>query len=127
MEIVKASELNEIKNDWDKIKNEKNKDDELTIFNEPRKGCKYCYGKGFVGYYANDSKRMPREIAICRCVTNPVSYGNVAPKPMTYALFKGMIAKAKLIYNLEDQDVKETITAPIQGTDQESSQERTEG
>lgn len=138
-DIAKA--MQEVNADWDAIrKQEKDKfiqdhkvelnDDDVTIFKKPRSGCKWCHGRGFEGFYAKDSKRLPLEPVICRCLTNRLSIRGEMPDAndrMSYGEFRDMLAKARQVYNLKEPEYEqdtEDATDTVQSNVQESSEGR---
>lgn len=128
--------------DWDSIKQaerekfvkaheNKLKDEDLTIFSVPRKGCKHCYGTGVEGAYTNESPRLPGQPCLCRCLTNRLIYHPWNPDPvrLTYGAFKQLMASARQRYNLKEQDnepTNEVGNDPIQGISQEDNPGRDE-
>jgi len=130
-EIVKAESvsINEQSNevidnviaDWDSIRKQELynkissktdlKDEDFTIFAKPRSGCSHCYGRGFVGFYASNSTRLPNEPTLCSCVTNRVALRGEMPDTkdrMSYKEFKDMLARARVVYNLKDSKNEQT-------------------
>jgi len=110
----RASEGRQRKNDKkeekDKLKPREIKDDDPTLFLSPRPSCKHCYGRGFTGYYAENSVKLAGEIKLCSCLSNHLMTGLVSADtkriPLTYGDFKKMLSYARNIYNLkEDEDV----------------------
>jgi hypothetical protein len=128
--------------DWDKIRSTqkeqfidshrtKLKDDDLTIFSAPRKGCHYCYGTGVEGAYTNDSLRLPGQPCLCRCLTNKLIYhpGLVDDNRLTYKAFKQLMSSARQRYNLKEppNEVTKVDASPVQGDSKESNLNRDEG
>lgn len=128
--------------DWDQLKKvekdrfvkayqTKLKDDDLTIFSVPRKGCAHCHGTGVEGAYTNESVRLPGQPCLCRCLTNRLIYHPWQPDPnrLTYKEFKNLMSLARQRYNLkepEDESSNKVDVSSIQGTSEEDGARRDE-
>jgi len=140
-----AAAMSEVSADWDSLrKQEKDKfiqdhkvelqDDDITIFKRPRSGCKHCHGRGIVGFYAMNSKKLPGEPTLCRCITNMMSIRGEMPDAkdrMSYKEFRDMLAKARQVYNLkepeneqDDQVADDSVQSDVQEVSEGRDQER---
>lgn len=136
-ELIKAENdvsrvADEVASDWDALRNfEGKKDNDLTIFSAPRKGCKHCHGTGVEGAYTNESPRLPGQPCLCRCLTNRLIYHPWNPDPvrLTYGAFKQLMRLARQRYNLKEQNdepTNEVGNDPVQGISQEDNPGRDE-
>jgi hypothetical protein len=85
------------------------KDEDITIYPKPRKGCHHCYGRGREGWI----KGSP---VICRCILNGMGHR----KPfMTWKEFKGLLN--------ETQKLEDVTSETVEATNKKDSLEPTEG